>query len=386
MGFKLSDLKNLKKVEFNSQFSSLIKKGVIGLVIFLIVILLIFVVNLVVGSKVSNEQLENIMTRAAKNYVTNNKSEFEKEIFGESTIKVSKLVDSGYMKSIKKYKGKDTNCTGSVTVFNNNGNFSYSPKLVCGSTYKSENLTSVITGKEKITTKGNGLYYDEITNNYIYRGEYVNNFLTFAGQTWRILRIDNDGNIRLLQVEGTKYITWDNRYNNIYKKNSGINYFEGTENSRVKDSILDYYNDETNFSSVSKSVIVPKEYCVGSRDESSTDKTGSSECLTKSELMGAGLPYVSELLLISLDVNCVSTSSVACSNYNYLTQINSQFWTATPSAADSYQVFYSGGGNIFPTPARQTKTMNIVITINGNVNYSKGNGTLEDPYIVNVIG
>src|SRR5699024_5245416 len=135
--------------------------------------------------------------------------------------------------------------------------------------------------------------------------------------TWRILRVDEDGNIRLLQVNGTQYTSWDNRYNSDTNMHDGINYFEGTENSRIKDSILDYYNNEENFSSQNKSIIIPNEFCVGGRMEDSSDRTAASECMTKSELMGAGLPYISELLEISIDVNCLTVKSNACSNYNY---------------------------------------------------------------------
>ena len=386
MGFSLENLKNIKKPEISDQQKGLIKIGIIVVAAIIALILIITIIKAIVGTKISNTQLENVMVRAAKNYVEDNPDKLTDDIYGEDSISISTLVTGGYMKEITKYKGKDTNCKGSVTVFKNADHYSYSPKLTCGDDYTYKTLSDAIIDDKNIVTTGNGLYYNEIGNYYVFRGEYVDNYLSFAGQTWRILRVDEDGNIRLLQAKGTQYIKWDDRYNSDINLLNGINYFEGTENSRIKDSILDYYNNEENFSSESKSVIVPKEFCVGSRNDTSTDRTGATECMTKSELMGAGLPYISELLEVSIDVNCLATKSNSCSNYNFLEEMDAQFWTGTPYSGDTYEVYYINQGKFYKLFARELQNMNIEITINGNINYTSGAGTSNDPYVVKTIG
>lgn len=386
MNFSLKDLKNIKMPELGDQQKKMIKIGLIIVGIFFGLIIILSIIHAIVGTKISNSQLENVMLRAAKSYVADNPNKITQEIYGETDISISDLVSGGYMKEITKYKGKDTNCKGSVMVFKNADHYSYSPKLTCGSDYTYKTLSSVITNKDNIVTTGNGLYYDAVGTYYVFRGEYVNNYVSFAGQTWRILRVDSDGNIRLLQDTGTRYITWDDRYNSIVNREYGINYFEGTENSRIKDSILDYYNNKNNFDDVSKSIIIPKQFCVGSRDETSTDRTGNSECTTKSTLMGAGLPYVSELLEVSIDVNCLNMSSEACINYNYLATGSYSFWTATPVSENSYGVYYFSDGQFFSANASKLGTLNIEITINGKVNYTSGKGTENSPYVVKTIG
>lgn len=386
MGFSLEDLKNMKKPEMNDQQRKLIKLGLTAIGIIFALIILLIIVKAVIGTKINNSQLENVMIRAAKSYVADNPDKITDDIYGETKISISALVSAGYMKEITKYKGKDTNCNGSVTVFKNADYYSYNPKLTCGNDYSYKVLSDVITDSKNVVTEGNGLYFNELENYYVFRGEYVDNYITYAGQTWRILRVDSDGNIRLLQQTGTQYIVWDDRYNNDRKRQYGMNYFEGTENSRIKDSILDYYNNEKNFSSDSKSIVIPKEYCVGARSEESTDKTGIAECTTKSELMAAGLPYASELMEVSIDINCLTSNSESCSNYNFLTAMNSQFWTATPYSGNTYEVFYVTSGMLYKTMASQVKNMNIELTINGNINYTSGKGTSNDPYIVKTIG
>ncbi len=58
------------------------------------------------------------------------------------------------------------------------------------------------TSEEDIP-KGSGLYKteDEYGPSYIFRGQVDNNYVHFANQDWRILRVNGDGTIRLLKVE-----------------------------------------------------------------------------------------------------------------------------------------------------------------------------------------
>lgn len=387
MNFSINDLKDMgnkiKKPDITPQTKSVIKMGIIAIAVLVGIVILFAVIKLVIGTKVSNEQLENIMVRAAKKYVNDNPDSITDEIFGETEISTSELIVGKYMKEMTKYKGKDTTCGGSVIVFKNNDNYSYTAKLECDD-YKYVNLASTITSEDKIVQEGNGLYYNQLNDNYVFRGEYVDNYVKFSGQTWRILRVDADKNIRLLQVNGITNIQWDNRYNIIKKGEMGINIFESTENSRIKDTILDYYNNEENFSSVNKSIIVPKEYCVGSRTTDSSDKSSTEECMTKSELMGLGGPNVSELMEISLDVNCTVPTSEACKNYNFINYFRHPFWTVTPVAEDSYSVYVDSLGTMMKTKAFNYKTVNVVATIDGNIKYKSGTGTESDPYIIQV--
>ena len=62
------------------------------------------------------------------------------------------------------------------------------------------------------TTNENGLYKENVTNGfgggngytYYFRGDVDNNVVEFAGYTWRIVRINEDGTIRLILDEGLK--------------------------------------------------------------------------------------------------------------------------------------------------------------------------------------
>lgn len=60
--------------------------------------------------------------------------------------------------------------------------------------------------EQGVVTSGDGLYVSTATNDarptYYYRGNVTNNCVSFANQTWRIVRINEDGTIRLLMQSG----------------------------------------------------------------------------------------------------------------------------------------------------------------------------------------
>ncbi len=66
---------------------------------------------------------------------------------------------------------------------------------------------------EEDITKGSGLYKtaDEYGPSYIFRGKVDNNYVHFANQDWRILRVNGDGTIRLMLKDK---LTKDSKYNN----------------------------------------------------------------------------------------------------------------------------------------------------------------------------
>ena len=365
-------------------------KGMIKITIILIGIFVAFILFFIIykaifGSALSYDKIENIMVRSAKQYVNNHPEKVEGSIYGTVEIKVSDLIAEGYMKDMSKYTKKDVMCSGSVLVFKNLDDYSYSPKLDCGEAYKYKNLTDEITKEENIVTSDNGLYKVETGEPYyIFRGENVDNYLKINNNLYRIMRIDENGNIRLFSEDIGEPFPWDNRYNIDSKYDAGINDFEGTQASRIKDKILSVYNDEEIFTKDVKSLIIPQEFCIGKRTEKDIDNTGSIECSKKSELMGAGTIALYEYFQVSLDPNCFSSLTPSCKNYNYLAKYSKRYWTLTAAVEDSKYV-YAIADNAYATKALTYAYLHLVITINGNVNYIGGTGTLNDPYIVKPI-
>ena len=93
---------------------------------------------------------------------------------------------------------------------------------------------TLITAKPTLTTTSEesgekGLYVSNDTNSgeatYYFRGDVKNNYVKFANQTWRIIRINEDGTIRLIlngRIGNTtyKFNTVESSYANMYYSNS----------------------------------------------------------------------------------------------------------------------------------------------------------------------
>ena len=90
-----------------------------------------------------------------------------------------------------------------------------------------------LTTSSNNTTDASGLYKSTATNTgnptYYFRGNVNNNYVSFAGQTWRIVRVNEDGTIRIVMQEGinndTGYVFNSTNYNNytyMYYTNSKL--------------------------------------------------------------------------------------------------------------------------------------------------------------------
>lgn len=347
----------------------------IGVVVALIIVLLI--VKTISGGKVSYEQLENIMERAAKRYVNDTPELFVNEVSNEVYLSASELAKKGYMKDISKYVNNNITCDGNVIVYKNLDNYTYTSKLDCGKDYTTVLLVDKIT--EDVVSSGSGLY--NIDTNYIYRGESVNNYIKFSNQIWRIVSIDSQNNLKIVQTDSKKQTVWDNRYNKDYKQNIGINDFQGIEPSRLKNSILSLYNSESTISAEDKAYIVPKEYCIGKRKLTDNSKDNSTECKTLSELMGASLLTVSDYMAVSLDEGCTSINSSECTNYNYLVKTGIHGWTVTAQSENTGYAYYISS-KIYTDETKAYNDIFLVVNVTGNIKYKSGTGTSDDPFII----
>lgn len=347
-----------------------------GIVIVVFVVIIILV-SLLSNKKVSYSQLENVASRAAEQYVNANPDVIKDEVYGTTRIDFSTLISKKYMKEMSKYVGDEVSCKGEVLVYKNLDNYKYIPRVDCGEAYTSKSLFEILTDEKNIVTSGSGLY--EQDENYFYRGEYVDNYVRFSNDLWRIISISPEGEIRLIQNGKGIYAPWDDRYNSDYGYSIGINKFEGVESSRIKNAIMEAYNDGKIILPESKGLIIPQKYCVGPRSEN--DEGYEVECELKSELMGASSLTVSDYLRASLSEDCNSINSNECLNYNYLASMNSSFWTVTPKKDDSGSAYYITA-SVQSSKTSNYKDVKLVVTVNGLINYTNGDGTINNPYII----
>lgn len=354
---------------------------IIGVILLALLFGTLLIISLFRGGKLDFEKIENKMVSAAESYYENNPKLLPVGDQVKTELNVDTLVQEGYMKSLDEYVSGDVTCTGKVVVLKNEDNYAYIPKLSCGDDYNTETLVETLTKSSNIVNEGDGLY--EINGEYVYRGEKLKNYVSFAGKTWRILRVTKDNEIRLIQEDTFDKVVWDNRYNADKKSSSGINAFEiNGVNSRIKDKLEEIYNGES-FNSEDKAKLIPKKLCVGKRIYDDTTTDGSVECnVLTEEYYSIGMLQANEYIISSLDAGCTGINKRPCTNYNFLATYEDSFWTLTANAENTHEVYYV---DYMPSMAYANRKFGIklVVNVTGEVNYTKGDGTIENPYIIN---
>ncbi|MDD4187235.1 MAG: hypothetical protein PHX04_00445 [Bacilli bacterium] len=341
------------------------------IIIFIIIIALIS--SCIRNKKYTYEELEAKLINLSKNYYDSNKESLPKD--GENTsLKTEYFITNGNLKHLTLTTGET--CFGEIIVSNSNGYYLYSPILTCGD-IKTINLTDKL--KEDVTTTGEGLY--NYGSSYIYRGENINNYLLIGEGLYRIIKINHNDEIRIIENKRSESTSWDNRYNIDKNSNEGINDFISNNiNSRIKSKLEESY-DGDKFTDEEKAYFVKQDLCIGKRSIKDNVDDGSIECSATIENQMFGLITVNEYLQASLDANCLNITSPSCTNYNYLAKLESSTWTLTADKDTSYKA-YRLDYSISLTNTSNSSGVAIVAHLNKNTLYQSGTGTLNDPYII----
>ena len=102
---------------------------------------------------------------------------------------------------------------------------------IFGKKYEVIDAEPTLTTTYEDSRDASGLYKSTATNTgdptYYFRGNVENNYVSFAGLTWRIVRINEDGTIRIIMKEGindNSAYSWDTTsdYETFYFSNSNL--------------------------------------------------------------------------------------------------------------------------------------------------------------------
>ena len=257
-------------------------------------------------------------------------------------------------------------------------------------------LSSSATLTDEYSSAGDtsGLYksVDGETNSgttYFYRGAVTNNYVLFANLGWRIVRINEDGSVRLLLVKGinnkSSYIFNPNsdNYTYMYYSNSDV---EGG----IKRTVDTWYNSnlkayesyiaDTEFceqfkvaygssSATAGSVTVPVKENYTSNFKCSTDGNGKGILTSK-----VGLLTYDEAVHAG---NYPGKGSSSYINSNYI------YWLMSPGGADTVAIAWDveSIGNFSNDYVGGAYVVRPVISLKANV-FATGTGIKSDPYVV----
>lgn len=376
-----SSSKSSKKASGSSDFKLFLMKC--AFIIVGIIVLLFVVLGLASGSRsYSYEKIEQIMTKAAKEYFADYPENLPKSEQQVVVVETETLVQAGKMKALEDYTKKGVICSGKVSVAKAGNDYTYTPDLNCGESYRSKTLSSAIIEDSPVTTSGYGLY--KMDDNYVFRGENVDNYVLLGETIWRAVKLDVNKNVYLISEEYAGYSSsWDDRYNAQSNYRTGVNNYS---TSRIKDFLTTIYEetkkDSRIFTDEDKTKLSTYDVCTGKKDINSKVNNNSVECQTTEKDQVLGLLTVSDYINASVDPNCTSAASVSCQNYNYLVT-NYKWWTSTPVAnTTSYAYSVTSDGTIKNSVCNSYNYVRPVIKLSSRTMITGGTGTEKDPYVI----
>lgn len=365
----LTSIKNLTSGENKQKLTLLI--SIIGVMI--IIILVIAIVVKIIGSKITYEELEEKLASAAESYTNDYPNNLPTAENPTTVISATTLIENKYIKELKKYV-KDSSCTANVNILYKEGTYDYQTFLTCKD-FQTEKFIDTIKNNNQISSFGEGLY--EMNNELVYRGQNPNNYIKFAGQIWRIVKVNNKGQFILIidELDNKNYGNWDNRYNTETESTKGNNNFAL---SRALSTLVNIYREK--YSKYEKYITL-YDLCAGKRSVNEMSKDGILECTNAMTNQSIGLLPLYDYMNASLDNLCVTSISNECQNYNYLVNSKDKWWTVTGNSDNTYEVYYINySGRIVNEDATTNANYRYTIALKDNILYKSGTGTLEDPY------
>ena len=241
------------------------------------------------------------------------------------------------------------------------------------------------------TSDSIGLYVSTDTNTgkptYYFRGNVENNYVSFAGLTWKIIRINEDGTVRLILNDRIDSANYRFAAQSMYYSDSNIAKVKVDEWYQI--NIIDKGYDD---------YIVIGVFCEQAKVKPDSDWTSKNaamqvyssytpnfKCATDGN--GKGI-FNSKVGLVTYDEAVHAGAYYGNQNRaHYLWSGSYNMWTMSPAGIDETSssvewCIYAAGNismtDVFPSALRSLRP---VINLNANV-IATGTGTFSDPYVV----
>ena len=313
------------------------------------------------------------------------------------------------------------NDTGADQNHNQNKTFNGDVKVefaeLTGSEYILANYPTILTRDDFSTTVTNTttgtIYYADTSKGrtYYFAGNPTDNWVRWAGFYWRIIRINEDGTIRMIyqgtsaNTTGTGTQLQTSTFNDSYNRSEyvGLKYTSGEQhgqnsNSTIMGVLNTWYNSklasyaddiDTNvgfcsdrnmgsgysWSSEPSSIIYYAAY--DRLVKTSSNVNPSYKCSNTSDILKipVGLITVDETVYAGLAGNSGNSS-----NYLYTGQ---HYWTMSPYFYPDAVVFLvNSSGGLGSAYVNNTRGVRPVVNLKSSVQITGGNGSSGSPYVI----
>ena len=235
----------------------------------------------------------------------------------------------------------------------------------------------------EVVESGDGLYADEYEEGrYIYKGANPNNYITFSGETWRIISVENDGSIKIMRNESIGNRAWDSSNSNNWARPATLN---------------TYLNEEYLPTLSDSSKVVSHNFSIGAVISGNNDLAAQIASENGTTWNGkVGLITVSEYLRANtnteqcgnLSINDTNRTTCLTTDWMYSAVPSEGYmWTISPDASNSYGVFHvygssSNAGNVGINYADNSIDGVVpVLYLSSDITLS-GTGKSGDPYVI----
>ena len=264
---------------------------------------------------------------------------------------------------------------------------------IFGKIYQTTGDFPTLTTSSNNSQDDNGLYKSTDTNTgkptYYFRGNVTNNYVKFAGQTWRIVRVNEDGTIRIIMQDGINNNANYTIYTSSYQGYTNMYY----SNSKAVSYLNSWY--DTNLSSYSDYIYELGNYCEQMKVYVSTYTSGDNnarlladyipdfKCSTDAN--GKGI-VTSSIGLISID-EAIYAGAYNKANDSFYLATSSTMFTMSPAGIAKlnsnasiwkmYNNYLAHGYGI-----DRAAILRPVINLKSDTQISSGDGTKNNPFIV----
>ena len=256
--------------------------------------------------------------------------------------------------------------------------------------------TANLTDEYSSAGDASGLYksVDGETNSgttYFYRGAVTNNYVKFAGKMWKIIRINENGTIRLLLNEmagvDKNFNPSYNNYSYMYYSNSDVdNGIKRTVDTWYDNNIKGYENyiADTEFCEQFK-VAYFISYATAGSVTAPIYKNYTSNFKCETDGNGKGI-LTSKVGLLTYDEAVHAGNYRGKSSASYITNSNYLYWLMSPAGANTNSAFawiVNGDGNFNDISVNDyiASAVRPVISLKAGM-LATGSGTSDDPYLI----
>ena len=270
-----------------------------------------------------------------------------------------------------------------------------------------------------------GIYEGEDSDGatYYYRGDVENNYVSFAGFYWRIIRVNGDGSIRLIYQGTSATATGDNAtiggsaFNRSYNRSEyvGLKYTQdsqyGTnENSTIYTALNTWYEENINiedeeytnyidtnagfcgdrdlqfgtWSSTGRTIYYVAYGRIATSNKSPVFTCSTNNLYTATTSNKGNKSLSSPIGLITADEVAFAGGVWATNNTSYYLYTGSSYWTMSPyyfsDAGFANMVYVYLNGNLTNYSVNNVPGVRPVINLKADTLFT-GSGTISDPFI-----